>query len=59
MDLIHDLAWLLFIPMGALLFFMVVGVVMFAICVFFDPKGWPPRGSKYHSLHLAHGTEIP
>jgi hypothetical protein len=45
MDLIHDLAWLLFIPMGALLFFMAVGVVMFAICVFFDPKGWPPRGS--------------
>jgi hypothetical protein len=45
MELIHDLAWLLFIPMSILLFFMAFGAVIFAVCVFFDPKGWPPRGS--------------
>lgn len=44
-DLIHDLAWLLFIPMGILLFFMALGAVIFAVCVFADPKGWPPNGS--------------
>ena len=45
MELIHNLAWLLFIPMSILLFFMAFGAVIFAVCVFFDPKGWPPRGS--------------
>jgi hypothetical protein len=45
MELIYDFAWLLFIPMGFLLFFMAFGAVIFAVCVFFDPKGWPPNGS--------------
>ena len=44
-DLIYEFAWLLFIPMGILLFFMALGAVIFAICIFVDPKGWPPRGS--------------
>ena len=45
MDLIHEFAWLLFIPMGILLFFMALGAVIFAACIVFDAKGWPPHGS--------------
>jgi hypothetical protein len=44
-DFIHDLAWMLFIPMGVILFFMVFGALVFALSILADSKGWPPNGT--------------
>jgi len=44
-DLIHEFAWLLFIPMGIVLFFLMLGAAIFTLSIWADSKGWPPNGS--------------
>jgi hypothetical protein len=44
-DLIYDMAWVLFIPMGVILFFMMLGALIFTLSILADSKGWPPNGS--------------